>query len=71
MRVVVVGKVDGGWVVEEIKKRFGEVKGKGERGGGVGRVCGVGGEGVSIMSEGVGEEGLCMMWDRGWEGIGE
>ncbi|MBK4716797.1 MULTISPECIES: M16 family metallopeptidase [Tenebrionibacter/Tenebrionicola group] len=69
MTLVVVGNVDSRSAVEQISKHFGELKGKRETPAPVPTLAPLKREPVSIMTNGVSQDRLAVMWDTPWTPI--
>jgi len=67
----VVGNVDSRTVAEQINKTFGELKGKRETPAAVPTLSPLRPEAVSIMTKGVTQDRLSLMWDTPWQPIRE
>lgn len=71
MTLIVVGNVDSRTVAEQINKTFGELKGKRETPAAVPTLSPLRPEAVSIMTKGVTQDRLSLMWDTPWQPIRE
>ena len=71
MTLIVVGNVDSRAIAEQIGKTFGELKGKRQMPAPVATLSPLPRQSVSLMSEGVTQDRLSIMWDSAWQPIRE
>ncbi|WP_373962980.1 M16 family metallopeptidase [Kosakonia sacchari] len=71
MTLIVVGNVDSRAIAEQIGKTFGELKGKRQAPAPVATLSPLPRQSVSLMSEGVTQDRLSIMWDSAWQPIRE
>ncbi|MCZ3384122.1 MULTISPECIES: M16 family metallopeptidase [Kosakonia] len=71
MTLIVVGNVDSRAIAEQIGKTFGELKGKRQTPAPVATLSPLPRQSVSLMSEGVTQDRLSIMWDSAWQPIRE
>ncbi|PDO89163.1 M16 family metallopeptidase [Kosakonia pseudosacchari] len=71
MTLIVVGNVDSRAIAEQIGKTFGELKGKRQTPAPVATLSPLPRQSVSLMTEGVSQDRLSIMWDSAWQPIRE
>jgi len=71
MTLIVVGNVDSRAIAEQIGKTFGELKGKRQTPAPVATLSPLPRQSVSLMTEGVTQDRLSIMWDSAWQPIRE
>lgn len=71
MTLIVVGNVDSRSVADQINKTFGTLKGKRETPAPVATLSPLKHEAVSLMTSGVNQDRLSLMWDNAWQPIRE
>lgn len=71
MTLIVVGNVDSRAIAEQISKTFGELKGKRQTPTPVATLSPLPRQPVSLMTEGIPQDRLSIMWDSAWQPIRE